>query len=258
MAWRRGCLRQPLTLSGLRNGTSYSFEVRAVNVVGARTVRARPGRAVVGGAASLVGADIGNGSAITDYVVQRSTSVEGPWTTITDGVGTTLAATVGGLTNGTTYRFRVAAVNAAGTGADSAVAEATPFTTPDAPVVSSISSADGGLVVDLGASSDGGADLIRYEYRLNGTGSWSSVGSAEEPFTIEGLINGTTYGVEVRGERCGRRSGVSERHWHAPIGPGSALDLGGRARHRRGPGLVQPGCRWWQPHHEPAVLHRRR
>lgn len=66
-------------------------------------------------------------SAITDYIVQYRTTVgPGTWTTFADGTSTTAAATVTGLTNDTSYDFRVAAVNAIGTGTYSATSTAVP------------------------------------------------------------------------------------------------------------------------------------
>ena len=62
---------------------------------------------------------------ITDYVIQRSAGSK-PWTTVGDGVSTTRRSLIGGLTNGTSYRFRVAAKNAVGVGAWSAAVRATP------------------------------------------------------------------------------------------------------------------------------------
>lgn len=56
------------------------------------------------------------GSPITDYVVEYKEGEAGTWLTFSDGVGTSTTATVSSLTNGTTYFFRVSAVNANGTG----------------------------------------------------------------------------------------------------------------------------------------------
>ena len=62
---------------------------------------------------------------ITDYVVQSSTDGT-TWTTFSDGTSTAATATVTGLTNGTAYTFRAAAVNGIGQGAFSATSSATP------------------------------------------------------------------------------------------------------------------------------------
>ena len=75
-------------------------------------------------------------SPITDYIVEYSTD-NSTWTVFNDGTSTSTTATVTGLTNGTLYYFRVAAVNTVGTGKYSNTASATPFNAR--PVFSAIS-----------------------------------------------------------------------------------------------------------------------
>jgi hypothetical protein len=56
------------------------------------------------------------GASITDYVVQYSSNSGSSWSTFVDGTSTTTTATVTGLTNGSSYTFRVSAVNDQGSG----------------------------------------------------------------------------------------------------------------------------------------------
>ena len=55
-------------------------------------------------------------SAILDYRVEFRLGVNGAWTTFQDGVLTTTAVVVNGLTDGSQYYFRVAAINSVGAG----------------------------------------------------------------------------------------------------------------------------------------------
>ncbi len=66
------------------------------------------------------------GSAITDYVVEQFDPDTSTWTILTDGVSATTTYTVTGLTNGTSYSFRVSAKNLIGTGTASSTFSGTP------------------------------------------------------------------------------------------------------------------------------------
>lgn len=122
-----------INVTGLINGTSYVFRVAAVNAMGTGTYTAASAAVVpmtVPGAPTALVATKGNtqvslswtaptvtgGSAISDYSVQFSTDNGVSWTTFIHDPSTTTAIVVTGLTNGKSYVFRVAAVNAKGIG----------------------------------------------------------------------------------------------------------------------------------------------
>lgn len=99
---------------------AYVFEPSGVEP-GAPTISS----AVAGNAQVVLAWSAGTSgtSSITDYVIQYSQN-GGSWTTYNDGVGTSTNRTVTGLSNGDAYRFKVAAVNAVGTGLYSSASSA--------------------------------------------------------------------------------------------------------------------------------------
>jgi subtilisin family serine protease len=132
-----------VTVTGLANGTNYTFRVTAQNGIGwgisattAATPAGVPGAplnpvATAGdGVVRIVwSAPSANGSAVTDYRVEYSVDGGATWATANDGEGTNTTVTVTGLANGTNYTFRVTAQNGIGWGI-SATTAATPAGVP--------------------------------------------------------------------------------------------------------------------------------
>lgn len=121
------------TITNLINGTNYWFKVSAVTSAGSgpetahivvtpRTVPDAPTNLSVvpgGGEAVLswLAPAQNGGAAITDYVIEHAVDSETlSWEEFTDGTSANQSAVVTDLVNGSAYLFRVAAVNAAGSG----------------------------------------------------------------------------------------------------------------------------------------------
>jgi hypothetical protein len=194
------------TVTGLTNGTSYDFEVAAVNAAGqgspSASVTAIPvtvpdaptGASAVGGNAeatiSFTAPDTDGGSLITGYT---ATSNPGGFT----GTGTSSPITVTGLTNGTAYTFTVTATNAVGIGASSSPSNSvTPATVPNPPTsVSAVAGNTQATVTFTTPSFNGGSAITGYTVTDN-TDTYTATGTSS-PITVTGLTNGDMYSFTV-------------------------------------------------------------
>ena len=200
---------------GLANGTSYTFTVSATNSVGEGNPSSASQSVVpaaVPGIPTSVSGSSGNGSisltwsapssgggsGILDYVIEYSSNSGATWATFADGTSTSTSATVTGLTNGTSYVFRVTATNTVGSGQQSSVSSvAIPATTPGAPTsVSGIGGAGQATVSWSAPVSTGGATISSYTVTSSGgqSCSWSS---GPLSCVVTGLGNGVAYTFTV-------------------------------------------------------------
>ena len=139
------------------------------------------------------GAD--GGAAISNYEYQLNGA--GSWVALSPADASS-PVTIPGLTNGAAYTVKLRAVNSAGSGAASDASDSfTPRTVPSAPSITSVTAGDSTVSVAFTAGSTGGSVITDYEYQLNGSGSWFSLGTTSSPASI-GLTNGVTYTVKLR------------------------------------------------------------
>ena len=208
----------PLVVTGLSNGTAYTFTVTASNAFGSstsaasasvtpRTVPNTPSAPTATRGDTQVSlswtAPANNGSAITDYLIQHSTDSVN-WTTFADGTSASTTATVTGLINGTSYVFRIAATNAVGTTAYSSASTpaVTPAGVPATPSAPTPTAGNASVSLSWTAPSANGSAITDYKvyYATSAGGTYTLFAdgtSTGTTATVTGLTNGTAYYFKI-------------------------------------------------------------
>ena len=252
-----GSVRQ-VTVASLTGGTTYSFRVRAVNSQGAGEVSPEvdvtpyngPGvptdLGVTSGNRQVMlsweaPSDTGD-SAITHYEYQQSlTDTFGSiWTSVIGGESVR-QVTVFNLTGGTTYYFRVRAVNSQGEGDVSPEVDVTLYNGPGAPTDLGVTSGNRQVMLSWEAPSDtGDSDITHYEYQQSLTDTFGSIwvpvigGESMRQVTIFNLTGGTTYYFRVRAVNSQGEGEVSTEVDVTPYnGPGAPTNLGATSGNRQ-------------------------
>ena len=192
-------------VTGLTNGTSYSFTVEAVNAIGdstasnAKTATPEP---TAPGQPTHVSATPGNGQATVTWTAASTNGSPITLYEVTSSprastcTSTTTSCTVTNLTNGTSYTFTVTATNAIGTGPASSPSNAvTPSGAPGRPANVSATAGNAAATVTWTAAPTNGSPITGYTVTSSPGGKTCT--SSSTSCTVTGLTNGTSYTFTV-------------------------------------------------------------
>ena len=239
------------TVPGLTDGTTYYFWVTAVNTVGqspasneASATPTAPVRQPDPAAPTGLTAKAGDtqvtlswaapapngGPPVTSYDIYDGTTPDFQAATLAeDSPGT--AATVPGLTDGTTYYFWVTAVNTAGQSPPSNQASATPEASaqppPGAPTGLTAKAGDTQVTLSWAAPApDGGPPVTSYDIYDGTTPDFQAATLAENSpgtaATVPGLTDGTTYYFWVTAVNTSGQSPASNQASATPAAPSAS------------------------------------
>jgi len=260
------------TVTGLTNGTTYYFAVDAVNDADLHSAASAEASATpvspttAPGSPSGLTATAGNaqvslswtapasdgGAQITSYDIYDGTTGNVKTTApVASSKGTSV--TVKNLANGTTYYFKVAAVNTVGVGPASSAASATPaaaVTKPAPPTGLTATPGHGRVILSWTApGSDGGAGIsgyLIYQGISPGGEAGTPVNGAPvsaTSYTVTGLTNGTTYYFKVAAVNDAKRQGNDSGEASAtPVSAAASASATASASHGSGTGApAAPG-----------------
>jgi len=256
------------TFTGLTNGQTYGFTVAASNAVGTGAapgpVSVRVGTpwfsrlpAVSPGNGSLTvswQSPVTNGSAVTRYILTPYRSGVAQ-TKLLFGPSAT-SATLGGLTNGDSYAFTIAATNANGTGPPSSPSVAANVGGPTAP--RSVSASAGGCAFQCTAvvqwvtpANDNGSDITSYVVTpyLAGVAQPVQTFSASTRSAIVWGETGKTYTYMVAAKNARGVGGQS-----APTGPVTLGVPAAPGSPKATPGNASATVNWTAPNPRAAPI----
>jgi len=233
-----------LALSGLAGGVAHQFRIIAVNAVGNGTPSVVITKTPIAPSAPSEPRNLGGflsgtsaflswstptsngGSAITGYIVQQSTNNGSTWTTAATTTSASRSVRIDGLAAGTSYAYRVLAVNAVGNSAPSNTVTLTPVVTgaprPPASVSAVVNFTNVTVTWSAVTATSPVTDYI-VEYSVNNSATWlvwnDGVSTATST-TLTGLTPDVPVSIRIKAVNA---IGVSPASVSVTVTPRAAI-----------------------------------
>jgi hypothetical protein len=207
----------PVVVTGLTNGTAYTFKMTATNFPGGQTSPDSAASNSITPVSTAAGTPTSvsvtttdttatvsfsaptSGPAITSYTV---TAIPSDGSTAVTATGASTSINVTGLTTGLPYYFSVTATAANGSTSAAQVttnASTTAATAPSAPTGVAATAGAGQATVSFTAPSDNGSAITSYTVTATPfSGSSVTATGSSSPITVTGLTFGTSYTFTVK------------------------------------------------------------
>ena len=249
--------RDHTVMSGLTNGTTYDFQVRARTIGGVASppsnFRSAKPAAPPAKPTGLV-AEAGDRGVTLTWTDPENADIDryqyeingdGNWEDMKGSDATTAKYTVTGLTNGTAYTFKIRAVTVGGTADSDASASVTPDKIPLKPSGFRLEPGNAEIKLVWNDQSNDLASIVKWQYQEKvGDDPWPDentwtdvVPSDKNTKELErtSLTNGTKYGYRIRAVATNDKFGPpSDDQFATPAGPPkAATELKAEAGARR-------------------------
>lgn len=187
------------TVSGLTNGTEYTFDAVAKNLIGdSQASVSNTATPVAPPAVPSITVQPGDGQATVSVTPGSGGGPADSYTVTAQPGGRTCTVTppatscaISGLTNGTEYTFSATATNGSGTSQASTGVATTPLASPSTPTIT-VEPGDGKATITITPGS-GGGPIGSYTVTAQPGGLTCTVTPPATSCTISGLTNGTEY-----------------------------------------------------------------
>jgi hypothetical protein len=217
------------TVTGLTNGLNYDFRVSAVNSIGTSTpssvISATPALSTPSVPRNLSAQSTGSsgqvrlswdspltdgGASTTDYLIEYKLAAAPSWTIFSDGVSQATTSLVTGLTDNSSYNFRVSAINSVGTGSAASFVTATPgaFALSDTFTGTTIDTSKWNETDPGAIGGTVGKVIQNGNLNITGAGSWSAQNGLTTVQTYDRTNGDVSLEFDVSKTVCGGDTGT--------------------------------------------------